>query len=147
MFLWCVRDGWSDIYSERGLLLISSSRGQGVSSLATPCMLVRDTSDRLHVPCSTAILCTLFNLTTWFSSGGLLPVTYLLYPTALIVLSSSRLRIKMWQLAKAHGVTRNEPKIHVIFYITKYWVYFHVHYFPDHTDPEWQYVLGFNLLA
>ena len=59
------------------------------------------------------------NLTAWFSSRGLLPVTHLLYPSALIVLSSSCLRIKMGQLAKAHGVTRNEPKIHVICYITK----------------------------
>ena len=31
--------------------------------------------------------------------------------------SSSCLLIKMWQLTKAHGVTRNEPKIHVICYI------------------------------
>ena len=59
------------------------------------------------------------NLTAWFSSRGFLPVTQLLYLTVLIVLSSSCLLIKMWQLAKAHGVIRNEPKIHVICYITK----------------------------
>ena len=56
------------------------------------------------------------NLTAWFSSRGLLPVTHLLYPTALIVLSC--LLITTWQLVKAHVVTRNEPKIHVICYIT-----------------------------
>ena len=60
MFLWCVRDGWRDVYSERGLLfLISSSRSQGVTTLAPPCKLVRDASDRLCVPRSTVILCTL----------------------------------------------------------------------------------------
>ena len=56
------------------------------------------------------------NLTTWFSSRGLLPVTHLLYPSALIVLSC--LLITTWQLIKVHGVTRNEPKIHGICYIT-----------------------------
>ena len=52
------------------------------------------------------------NLTTWFSSRGLLLVTHLLYLTALMcchipVYSS-------WKLVKAYGVTRNKPKIHVI---------------------------------
>ena len=43
MLLWCVRNGWRDIYSERGLLLpISSSRSQGVPTLAPPCKLVSD---------------------------------------------------------------------------------------------------------
>ena len=58
------------------------------------------------------------NLTAWFSSRGLLPVTHPLYPIALIAMSSFSLLIKMWQLAKPHRVTRNEPKIHVICYIT-----------------------------
>ena len=57
------------------------------------------------------------NLTAWFSPSGLLPVTHLLYPSALIVLSC--LLIKMWHLVKTHEVTRNEPKIHGIFYITQ----------------------------
>ena len=55
------------------------------------------------------------NLTTLFSSRGLLPVTHLFDLSALIVLSC--LLITMWQLIKAHGVTRNEPKIHGICYI------------------------------
>ena len=106
----CLRDGWRDIYSERGLLLISSSRSQGVPTLATPCKLVRDASDRLRVSRSTAILCTLSKsdrvvLITW-SPSGYTPVWSEL--TAL-TLSSSCLLIKMWQLA-----TRNEPKIPVI---------------------------------
>ena len=118
MFLWCVRDGWRDIYSERGLLLpISSSRSQGVSTLAPPCKLVRDASAQLRVSRSTPIICTLSKsarmvLITW-SPSGYTPVR-LEYPD---VPSSSRLQIKMWQLTKAHGVTRNEPKIHVICYI------------------------------
>ena len=57
------------------------------------------------------------NLTAWFSSRDLLPVTHLLYQSALIVLPC--LLIPMWQLVKVHRVTRNEPKIHGIFYITE----------------------------
>ena len=52
-------------------------------------------------------------LTAWFPPRGLLLVTHL---SALIVMSC--LLIKMWHLAKAPGVTRNKPKIHVICYIT-----------------------------
>ena len=45
---------------ESGLLLpISFSRSQRVPTLAPPCKLVGDASDRLRVPRSTAILCTL----------------------------------------------------------------------------------------
>ena len=58
--LWCVRDGWRDIYSERGLLLLISSFGShGVPTLAPPCKFVRDASDQLSVTRSTPILCTL----------------------------------------------------------------------------------------
>ena len=54
MLLWCVRDGWKDIYSERVLLLpISSSWSQGVPKLAPPCKLVRDASGRQRVLRST----------------------------------------------------------------------------------------------
>ena len=56
------------------------------------------------------------NLTVWFSSRVFLPVTHLLYPTALIVLPC--LLITTWQFLKAHGVIRNELKIHGICYIT-----------------------------
>ena len=75
MFLWCVRDGWRHIYSERGLLPIFSARSQGVSTLAHPCKLVRDASGQLRVPRSTAILCTLSKshsavLITWSPSGS-----------------------------------------------------------------------------
>ena len=74
MFLWCVRDGWRDIYSERGLLPISSSRSQGVPTLTPPYKLVRDASDRLLVPHSAAILSTPSKsdkvvLITWSLSG------------------------------------------------------------------------------
>ena len=119
MFLWCVRYGWRDILSKRGLLLpISSSRSQVVPTLAPPCKLVRDASFRLRVPRSTAILCTLPKsdrviFITW-SPSGYTPVQ----PECPDVPLSSCLPIKMWQLSKGHGVTRNEPKIHVICYIT-----------------------------
>ena len=85
---------------------------------ARGCQFVRDASDRLRVPCSTAILCSLPKsdrviLIMW-SPSGYTPVR----PKWPDVLSSSCLLIKMWQLAKAHGVTRNKPKINVICYIT-----------------------------
>ena len=47
------------ILRERKLLSISSSRSQGVPTLVSSCKLVRDASDRLRVPHSTAILFTL----------------------------------------------------------------------------------------
>ena len=88
------------------------------ANACTPCKLVRDASDRLRVPRSTVILCTLSVcdcrvLITW-SPSGYTPVRRK-WPDAP---SSSSLLIKMWQLTKALGVTRNEPKIHVICYIT-----------------------------
>ena len=57
------------------------------------------------------------NLTVWFSSCDLLPVTDLFDLSALITLSW--LLIKMRQLPKAHWVTRNERKFHGICYIIK----------------------------
>ena len=102
-----------------GLLPISSSRSQWVPTLATPCKLVRDASNRLRIPRSTVILSIMSKsdhmvLIKWSPFG----YTHLLYSTALIVLSYPCLLITAWQLVKAHGVTRNEPKIHVICYIT-----------------------------
>ena len=52
-------------------------------------------------------------LITW-SPSGYTPVR----PECPDTPSSSCLLIKMWQLTKAHGVTRNEPKIHGICYLT-----------------------------
>ena len=77
------------------------------------------TSVRLRVPRSTAILCHCPNLTAWFSSRGLIPVTHLIDLSTLIVLSC--LLITTRQLVKVHGVTRNELKIHGIRYIT-FWI-------------------------
>ena len=120
MFLWCVRDEWRNIYPERGLLLpISSSRSLGVPTLASSCLLVRDASGRLRVPRSTVILCTVSKsdrvVLITSSPSGYTPAWSELTS---LMLSSSCLLIKIWQLAKAHGVTRNEPKIYVICYIT-----------------------------
>ena len=73
--------------------------------------------DRLRVPRSTAIFCLskparVVLITR--SPSGYTPIRSEC-PDAP---SSSCLLIKMWQLTKAQGVTRNEPKIHVICYIT-----------------------------
>ena len=119
---WCFCGVWEmgeDIYSERGLLLlISSSKRQGVPTLEPPCKLVRDAPDWLRVPRSIAILCTLSisKRVVYISCSpfGYTPVR----PECPDAPSSSCLLIKIWQLTKAHGVTRNEPKIHVICYIT-----------------------------
>ena len=94
-------------------------RGPGGANACTPYKLVRDASDWLHVPSSTAILCTLSKsnrvvLITW-SPSGYTPVV----PECPDVLSYPCLLIAAWQLVKAHGVTRNVPKIHVICYITR----------------------------
>ena len=63
------------------------------------------------------ILCSLSKsdslLIPW-SPSGYTPVG----PGCPDTLSSPCLLITMWQLVKAHGVTRNELKIHVICYIT-----------------------------
>ena len=76
------------------------------------------TTDRLRVPRSTPILRPLSKsdrgvLITW-SPSGYTPVQHECLDTP----SSSSLLVKMWQLAKAHGVTKNEPKIYDICYIT-----------------------------
>ena len=118
MFLWCVRDGWRDIYSERGLLPpISSSSSQGVPTLAPPCKLVITplvgcvSLARLRFSALSKSHHVV--LITW-SPSGYIPVRPKWHDRP----SSSCLLIKMWQLTKAHGVTWNEPKIHVICYIT-----------------------------
>ena len=96
------------IYSERGFLLpITSSRSQGVPTL--------ESSSETPLLCSMSLVRLRFsafwlNLTAWFSSRGFLPVTHLFDLSALIVLSC--LLNTTWQLVKAHGVTRNKPKIH-----------------------------------
>ena len=129
------RDRWRDIYSERGLLLVPYlllwAKGcQRLHPLASRVVReVRNTSDRLRVPRSTLILCTLSKsdrvvLITW-SPSGYTPVV----PDCPDVLSYPCLLITAWQLVKAHRVTRNEPKIHVICYITRsryYLIYFFI---------------------
>ena len=85
-------------------------RELGVPTLAPTCKLVRDASDRLRVPRSTPILCTLSKtsrvvLITW-SPSGYIPVVPDCPDCAIIFLFTNQ-NVK---LAKAHGVTRNEPK-------------------------------------
>ena len=81
--------------------------------------IVTDASDRLPIPGSTLDSLPLcLNLTAWLSRG-LLPVTHLLDQSVLTRCHPPTcLLITTWQLIKAHEVTRNELKIHVICYIT-----------------------------
>ena len=79
----CLRDRGRDIYQRDDFFpyLLPGARGcQRLHSLARSS---ETTSDRLCVPSSTTILCTLSKN----SSRGLLPVTYLFDLSALIVLS------------------------------------------------------------
>ena len=73
---------------------------------------------RLRVPRSTTVHCTLSKpdrvvLITW-SPSGYTPAR----PECPNAPSFSCLLIKMWQLTKAYRVSRNEPKIYFICYIT-----------------------------
>ena len=117
IFLWCRRHGRRELYSKReGFFfpyLLPGARGW--QRLDPPCKLVRDASDQLRVPCSTPKSDRVV-LITW-SPSGYTPVR----PECPDAPSSSCLLIKMWQLTKAHGVTWNEPKIHVICYITHWY--------------------------
>ena len=107
-----MRDGWRDIYTEL-LLPILSSRSRGVPTLAPPCKLVRDASGRMRVPRSNAILCTLSKfarvvLITWSPSGYT--------PVRPECPEHTFLFTNHVTVFKAHGVTRNEPKIHSMLY-------------------------------
>ena len=91
------------IYSKRGLLLPkSSSRSQEVATLAFPCKLVRNASDRLLVPRSTVILCLCLNLNACFSSRDLLLVTHLLYSSVLIALLFTNHNVTACQSTRGH---------------------------------------------
>ena len=74
---------------------------------------IRDASDRLRVPGS-----TLDSLAGQSKSDRVVLISRGLLPAYLDALPSPCLLITTWQLVKVHGVTRNEPKIHVISYIT-----------------------------
>ena len=119
-----LRDRWKDIYSGRGLLLVSYllPGARGCKRLHhPPCKpYLQRRPNPLIAACPLArlsILCTQSKsdrvVITW-SPSSCTPVGPD-YPDAL---SSPCLLITTWQLVKAHGVTRNESKIHVIFYIT-----------------------------
>ena len=111
-FVVSLRVRWRDIYSERGLLLAPYllPGAKGCQRLHPPLESrivrdVRDASDRL---------CTLRSTldsdwTVVLISHDPLPVTHLLDRPTL----THCLLITTWQLVKAHGVARKEPKIHV----------------------------------
>ena len=119
MFLWCVRDGWKT-YTQRDdfffpYLLPGARRCQRLHPLAS----LSETPPIGWVSLAQLWFSALYlNLTAWFSSRGLLPVTHLLYPNALMCCNPCLL-ITAWQPIKAYGVTWNELKIHVMCYITQ----------------------------
>ena len=109
-----LRDRWRSIYTREDFFLPHIFSGsQGVPTLASPCKLVRNDLIDCVSLARLPIFCTLSKsdrvVITW-SPSAYTPVR----PECPDALSSSCLLIKIWQLAKAHGVTRNEPKIHVI---------------------------------
>ena len=119
MFVVGLRDRWRDIYSKRRLLLVPylllrSRECQRWHPLASH--IDRDDQTPLIGYVSLARLSILWTLSKSKSHGLLLvsPVG----PDCPDALSSPCALIITWQLVKAHGVTRNEPKIHVKCYIT-----------------------------
>ena len=116
-------DRWRNIYSEEGLLLVPYLLpGAWGANTCTPLYrIVRDDLTPLIGCISLAqlpILCTLSKydrvvLINW-SPSGYTPGG----PDCLDALSFPCLLITTWQLVKTDGVTRNEPKNHVICYIT-----------------------------
>ena len=92
-------------------------RGPGGANACTPCKLVRDDL----IGCVSLARQQFSSLSksarvvfiSW-SPSGYTPVI----PYCLDVQSYPCLLITAWQHVKAHGVTRNEPKIYVICYIT-----------------------------
>ena len=94
-----------------------------------PCKLIRDVSlARVRF----SALC--LNLTTWFSSRGLLPVTYLLYPSALIALLFTNENVTACQNTRSHK-ERTENPGHMLYNNLTYSINFfkfyfcHLHYF------------------
>ena len=126
-FVLSLRDRWRDIYSERGLLLapylLPGVRGcQGLYPF-TSCIVsdVRDASDRLRIPGTTtdSDWTDCLNLTAWLSYHV---VSFRLHTCSTGLPQRTAIPLSLittWQLVKRHGVTRNEPKIHVNnYYIT-----------------------------
>ena len=123
LFLLLIWEIDGETYTEWGLLLVPyillGARGcQCLHPLASRIVRdVWDASDRLHVSASTLdtlLLSKSDHIIIMWSPSGYTPVG----PNCPDRLPSPCLLITTWQLAKAHGVTRNEPKIHVICYIT-----------------------------
>ena len=111
-----------DIYSKSGLLfvpyLLSVDRGcQRLHRLAPYRLRRPNASAQLRVPRSTPHYLPLSKsdrvVITW-SPSGYTPVG----PDCPDALSSPCLLIPTWQFVKAQEVTRNEPKTHVICYLT-----------------------------
>ena len=96
---------------------IPSSGSQGLPTLAPPCQSYRqrrpNTSALLHVLGSTLDSLALSKSECVVSFRLHTCWTWLFWRSAIPLFL-----ITTWQLAKAHGVTRNEPKIHFICYIT-----------------------------
>ena len=121
-FVVSLRGRWRDIYSEGGIFLSHTFfRDPGGTSACTPLHhIVRDDLTPLIGCVSLArlfILCTLSKFARVVlitrSPSGYTPVGPDCPDALLCLLITKR------QLVKAHGVTRNEPKIYVICYITR----------------------------
>ena len=111
-----MRDRWRDIYSDRGLLLVPylflGARGcQRLHPLQAETSLFGCVSLAQLLILGTLSKSPCVVLITW-SSSGYTPFR----PNCPDALSC--LLITTWQLVKAHRVTRNKSKIHVICYIT-----------------------------
>ena len=118
-FVVSLRDRWSDIYSERGLLLAPSSWSQWGPTLASLARrIVRDETNATYQLC---ISCSTLFWLDWLSKSdcavfisrcplsGYKPAR----PADPDSLPSRCLLITTWLLVKAHALTRKEPKIHV----------------------------------
>ena len=122
-----------EAYTRRGDFFLPHIffQGQGGANACTSLQaLSSERSETLLIGCVSLarlpILCTLCKsdrmVITW-SPSGYTPVG----PACHDALSTPCFLITTWQLVKAHGVTRNEPKIDVICYIT-YDCFFSTHF-------------------
>ena len=107
MFLWCVRDGWRDISRQRTSSHIFF-REPGITNLCT-----RLQAEAPLIGCMSLarlpILRLCLNLTAWFSSRGLLPVTHLWYLSALIPLLFTNENVTACQSTRGHQERTENP--------------------------------------
>ena len=118
MFVLSLRNRWRDIFSERGVLVPYLLPGASMCQRFHPhaSRIDRDDLTLWSAVCPSldygfSALC--LNLITW-SPSSYTPVV----PDCPDALSPPCVRITTWQPVKAHGITRNESKIQVIYNTT-----------------------------